>query len=53
LGAIFIGTFAVQNIMSALLSADSANFVNIAMNLATPTSTLFWIIFPELQTPGT
>jgi len=52
LGFIFVGTFAIQNIMSALLSADSANFVNIAINLATPASTLFWVLLPNLQTPG-
>jgi len=50
LGQIFINAFFLQSIFSALLSAESANFVNIVTTLATPLSALFFVIFPSLNT---
>jgi len=50
LGLIFIFSFELQNIMSTFLNSESANFVNIAMTLQVPVSTLFWYIFPKLYT---
>lgn len=50
LGLVFVASFLFQNISGTFLSADSANFVSIAQTLQVPLSTLFWIIFPNLNT---
>jgi len=50
LGFIFFLSFFIQNMVGSALSAESANYVNIAMTLATPVCTLFWIVFPVLNT---
>jgi hypothetical protein len=45
-----VTSFLLQNISGTFLSADSANFVNIAQTLQVPVATVFWIIFPQLNT---
>eukprot|EP01124_Arcella_intermedia_P001286 TRINITY_DN10694_c0_g1_i1.p1 TRINITY_DN10694_c0_g1~~TRINITY_DN10694_c0_g1_i1.p1 ORF type:complete len:419 (+),score=67.75 TRINITY_DN10694_c0_g1_i1:107-1258(+) len=49
-GLIFIFAFLFQNLAGSFLSAESANFVNIAQTLQVPFTTLFWIAFPALNT---
>eukprot|EP01129_Flabellula_baltica_P014139 TRINITY_DN6717_c0_g1_i1.p1 TRINITY_DN6717_c0_g1~~TRINITY_DN6717_c0_g1_i1.p1 ORF type:complete len:377 (-),score=44.90 TRINITY_DN6717_c0_g1_i1:5-1093(-) len=48
-GGIFIFSFITVNLFVAALSEESANYQAIASLLGTPVTTIFWLIFPQLN----